>query len=721
MANIFRAPLVVYKWSQDPNAWWRSWTWNYNLNLIGKDRLPVGKQVYDLPPRAADPYPRDLRTWTLSLVDIPGAPEAIPPGEQRTELTPLGAARLTPPVDLRSWDWSYNLNLIGQDALPVGSQIFGPVPARQARQPIEQTWIVNLQQTTLRPIPPGAQRYELAPFWSGFPRQIDLRTWVLNLQQTTLSATPFNQEDWPLPKAPAPIDQTWTRSFPLNLRGADFLLVGLQFYDLPPQPAYPVDLRFFAGRMPPAEVTVPFAQFDWPLPIARDFAVDLRTLTESFNLNLIGQDAMTTGERVFDLPPGAFAPTVERRSWTFSFNLNLIGRDDLTAGQQYTERPPLGPHYSISLRTWINPPLKPVPFNQEDWPLPKAPYYSIDLRTWTAAFPLSLVGQDAMTVGDKLTDRPPLAPIPPENIKSWIQSVNLALVTAPGVPFVETDWPLPGRAVAPERSFSQTFPPVLVGQDQLPTGKQVTDLPPRGISATDLRSWIWYTALTLSSPAQPIGIEVTELPPRAPQQPAQSFTQSFPQVLVGQDALPVGKQVTDLTPRGILATDYRSWISFTSLALNNSLGRPIGAKLFELAPRAAQRPANLDTWIDATKLLLRVPFSQADWPLPGRPLTPQRSWIDTLKLPLVTANQPFTQTDWPLPARPQTPERSFTFSFPRVLIGQDQLPPGRQVYDRTPPGFIYSQELRTLIAKPQPPQPVVVTAGGETLLMMGVG
>ena len=92
---------------------------------------------------------------------------------------------------------------------------------------------------------------------------------------------------------------------------------------------------------------------------------------------------------------------------------------------------------------------------------------------------------------------------------------------------------------------------------------------PRGTSPTDLRSWVWYTALAISSPSAPVGVAVTALPPQLPPAGAVGLTATFPLSLIGKDALPVGKQLTDLAPRGVLATDYRSWIQYTSLALNN--------------------------------------------------------------------------------------------------------------------------------------------------------
>src|SRR6516225_10788799 len=58
---IFRPPLRgVPDQPPPPNAF-QSWTYSYNLNLIGKDRFPTGEQFWERPTL---PIPPSALTWT---------------------------------------------------------------------------------------------------------------------------------------------------------------------------------------------------------------------------------------------------------------------------------------------------------------------------------------------------------------------------------------------------------------------------------------------------------------------------------------------------------------------------------------------------------------------------------------------------------------------------------------------------------------------------------
>src|SRR6516165_2577017 len=70
---IFRPPLKgLPEQPYPPNAF-QSWTYSYNLNLIGQDRFPSGERIYDLPVRNIPPPPTAL-TWTGAF-----PPFLIPP------------------------------------------------------------------------------------------------------------------------------------------------------------------------------------------------------------------------------------------------------------------------------------------------------------------------------------------------------------------------------------------------------------------------------------------------------------------------------------------------------------------------------------------------------------------------------------------------------------------------------------------------------------------
>lgn len=64
----------------------------------------------------------------------------------------------------RSWTGSYNLNLIGQDAFPVGAQWDDLSPAGKVQwQVTPQPYMLALLATPAVPLPPGVQMYALPP------------------------------------------------------------------------------------------------------------------------------------------------------------------------------------------------------------------------------------------------------------------------------------------------------------------------------------------------------------------------------------------------------------------------------------------------------------------------------------------------------------------------------------------------------------------------------
>jgi hypothetical protein len=127
-----------------------SWTWFYNLNLIGQDQLPTGKAVTDLPPRD---HSRLFQTWiqstNLALTSV-----AQFPANQYDWPNPTQPARLD-----QTWTRSYNLNLIGQDKLPTGQQLWELTPRQLRNQDIinwvQATNIALLAQPIL--LPPGTR------------------------------------------------------------------------------------------------------------------------------------------------------------------------------------------------------------------------------------------------------------------------------------------------------------------------------------------------------------------------------------------------------------------------------------------------------------------------------------------------------------------------------------------------------------------------------------
>src|SRR6516225_4386762 len=159
---IFRPPLKGLPDQPFPPNAFQSWTSSYNLNLRGKDKLPVGDQVTELVPRPAQrltDYTWLQSTTALGFPVAPvtnaifrdyfrGLPEQPPqPLLQQSTFAAYAAlytitAALPVPLakqitDLpqqpwrldQAWTQSYNKNLIGQDAMLVGEQVYALAPS----------------------------------------------------------------------------------------------------------------------------------------------------------------------------------------------------------------------------------------------------------------------------------------------------------------------------------------------------------------------------------------------------------------------------------------------------------------------------------------------------------------------------------------------------------------------------------------------------------------
>jgi len=421
------------------------------------------------------------------------------------------------PQNLRTWVWKYNQNLIAKDKLPVGQQHYDRL-------------------------------LDAAPY------PINLRTWLGIAVPQVAVALPFNQEDWPNPRAALQPGRSWTASYNLNLIGRDALPVGQQHYDRPLDSApYPTSLRTWIGEaIPQVAADRPFVQEDWPTP--RPIAQPDRSFTRSFNLNLIARDQLPVGKQVTDLPPrealratdlrtwinrvnlalttqaaalpfneydwpNPRGPAQPLRGWIDKFNLNLIAQDQLPVGSFHTDLPPQGPARAVDLRTWINTvnlalTTQPaaLPFNQYNWPNPRGPEQP--LRGWLAKYNENLIGQDVLPVGSFHTDLPPQGAVPINDLRTWINRVNLALTQAAALPFNQFDWPVRLGPAQPDRSFTVSFNRNLIGQDQFP-----------------IRQMDW---------------PLTRIVP----QPDRTFVAFYNRNLIGRDQLPVGSRVTDLPPVG---------------------------------------------------------------------------------------------------------------------------------------------------------------------------
>jgi hypothetical protein len=619
-------PVPLGKQPTDlPQLPWRldqTWTRSYNLNLIGQDAMLAGEQRYELAPSQVPPEQIQLHSWAwsynLSLV----GKDRLPTGKQTTELT-IGQ-RPPEQIQLHSWSWQYNLNLIGQDQLITGEQVTD-LPPRDPREVRTWSWQYNLNLVGQDRFPTGEQSWErptlpippAAPTWA----------WQYNSNLIGQDLLPFRQLDWPNPIAPGQPALSWTSPLKVWLTAPALNISISQYWDRPQLP------------VPPAQ-----------------------TWTWSYNLNLIGQDHMLTGEQVYELAPSQKVPEqIQLHSWQWWYNLNLIGRDRLPTGEQiYELAPPTKPYEQSQLHSWqwsynlnlVGKDQLPTGEQISDLAPGQKPY-RID-PTWTWSYNLNLIGQDRMATGEQSTDLPPRDY--QRLFQTWINTVNLALVTAPPNLYAQArqqDWPLP-RGIEPDwrRSWESWYNLNLIGKDQLPIRQSDWPLPAAG--APLVQTWIDRTRIQLAVVQNPFF--QTDWPiPQAPQQPAQSWASSYNLNLIGQDQLPNRQSDWPLTP-------------------------------------AAQRAADLATWINRVQWQLFKPFAQLDWPNP----TPFAR-DPTLATIAASYNRnlvgqdrlPNRQQDWPLSsahALSQIPLQIMVAGKPFYLVPPQPLPPGVQfhgiLYDR---------------------------------------
>jgi len=467
-----------------------------------------------------------------------------------------------------------------------------------------------------------------------------------------------------------------------------------------------IQLRTWIGTNPPVAVVAnPFSQDDWPLPTPpRQF--DLRTITASYNPNLVGQDKLPVGDTTNEVPKG-YEFSIQLRQWSWKYILELIGQDQLPVGEIRTELTVKPYDYHIQLRDWrwnynLNLIGKDrLPTGKFGGDLPPIGYpYPIDLRTITETYNYNLIGQDKLPVGMDIIDLPPQPAQSAIQLRTWIQSLNLALNTTPAVlPFNQYIWPLSFAPQPATPILTVTYNPNLIGQDKLPTGEVITDLPPRGYEyATFLRAWVLNLQQSTLQPI-PYGKPFYDRPTLALVELPRSWTWNYNLNLIGKDQLPTGEIVSDLPPQPALsAIQLRTWINSVNLALVTTPAiLPFNQYSWPINP-GPQQPISIFTASYNRNLVGqdRLPFRQQDWPLP----TPNPrsldlvSWIDRAKSYL---QRPGRQLDWPIPRGYQQPIQTFTASYNLNLIGKDQLPVGEVVTDIPPQPALSSIQLRTWI------------------------
>jgi hypothetical protein len=478
-------PVVGFDWFDLPPAHFipyrldQTWTFTYNKNLIGQDRLPTGEQIYDRPQLAQIPA-ENLKTWTWQYNKNLIGKDRLPAGEQVYELVP--SQRVPEQIQLHSWQWSYNLNLIGKDRLPAGEQVYdrptltvplifgytfqfqallAPVIGPLGIVANQYSWPVPIaaQQPALWFQPYNVSLYFVPPvldtthvrrpIWRSLPdqpvqpllQQSAFPNYLL-LQPVTVIAKPFFQSDWPNPTQPYRIEQTWAASYNKNLISQDRL---------------------------------PFRQQDWPNPIppalVKDWiqATNIALLTVAPALNI-------TISKYYDRPQLA-VPSAQ--SWEWSYNKNLIGQDQLPFRQADWPLTPAAQR-AIDLATWIDRTrfLLTKPFAQLDWPNPIPSARDPTLTTVAHGYNLDLIGQD------RLPNRQQDWPLPiasdPYSLRAYILALNIGLTTG----FTDLTkiarqqyWPVPMGPIQPDRGFAFGSNPNLPPTPPPPAGPAVLNKP----------------------------------------------------------------------------------------------------------------------------------------------------------------------------------------------------------------------------------------------------
>jgi hypothetical protein len=536
---------------------------------------------------------------------------------------------------LRFWTAEPSVVLTYTDLSHIFRPVFRSLPDQPAQQPA-LFWTCNLLQSTLAPAPtPTVFRGPLRSLPDQPPQLLQWQQ-PYNVVIYQPAGLPPGENVSDL--TPRPYDyhvqlRSWGWSYNLNLIGQDRLPVGEQIYDLAPGQRPPEQIQLHSwiwsynlnligkDRLPAGKISVDLT------PRAYEHHVQLRAWAWSYNLNLTGQDRLPFRQTDWPLPQ----PVQWYKEWQWSYNLNLIGQDQFPVRQQDW---PIAPTPLWS-REWVQNLLETTlsiqrPFAQTYWPIPLGP--APITPSWAWSYNLNLIGQDKLPTGAIVTERPQL--LAPALFQTWINAVNLALVTVPPLPrppFNQFDWPLTPAPQQPAQSWTAAYNKNLVGQDQLPIRQQDWQNP---IPVQWYRDWsinlLQSTLIVARLPFNQFDWPVAVAPPRLDQ----SFAASYNKNLIGQDRLPAGAIFTERPQLGPAQPDR----GFTASYNRNLIGQdrlPNRQQDWPLTPAATA--AVIQTWIQAVNLaLLHQPpvvgplgilFNQYAWPLPDRgPVQPDRGF-----------------------------------------------------------------------------------------------
>jgi hypothetical protein len=349
----------------------------------------------------------------------------------------------------------------------------------------------------------------------------------------------------------------------------------------------------------------------------------------------------------------------------------LKGQDKVYGGPgqvpDYDYPNPQQPRRSVSLYTftYLALALTVVPFHQTDWPNPplSAPRnVSLLTQTYlalplTAAPPVVSAYRPAGISGTAISD----ASISGEVFQGTY------VPPAGGAPFAQTTWVVPQGANPNRIGLSWTSSFQLPLTTHKPPFIQYDWPVPKGYQPSHLRTWTDSFKLPLTTVKPPY--LKTDWPNPRGYTRNPDWTDSFKlplQTIVGEN------QYDWPNPRGYQRSlDLLTWLQTGFL---EEAGEPFSQTDWPLPGRP--RPVGL-SWTDSFKLPLQtiVGANQYDWPNP-RGYTRNPDWIEGTNLPLtVLATAPFVQADWPVPKGQKLVGLSWSDSFKLPLttvVGANQ-------------------------------------------------
>ncbi len=365
---------------------------------VPQPQAPLNQYDWPLPKRLATLPPQWISQSNIALRAV-----TVAPFSQTIWPLPQVAAF---PVTARTWLESYNLNLVGQDELPIRQRDW-PLPLRIPLLPL---------------------------------------SWV-NPRNLALNERPFSQSAWPLPRVPQPLPLGWSFSYNINLIAQDELPFRQSSWPVPQRPVF--SPQPWVSQPNIALTTIearPFSETDWPLPRAPQ-PLPIGWVW-SYNVNLIGADQLPVRQQDWPLPQVARFWT-SGRTWTWAYNVNLIAQDEFPIRQADW---PLPKRLPFAPQPWVFQPniaistIVVFPFNQSNWPLAQIPGIPPGLRTWTRSYNPNLIAQDQLPFRQTSWPTPSAAPFP-TSARTWISQTKLLL--AEPKPFAQSDWPLPRVAAHP--------------------------------------------------------------------------------------------------------------------------------------------------------------------------------------------------------------------------------------------------------------------------------